>query len=92
MRIDWTLPARRSLATITEYIAQDDPVAAVALDDAILGHVAALGDHPRLGRVGRVEGTRELVIASNYLVVYCIDEESGSVSILQVLHAKLEWP
>ncbi len=43
-----------------------------------------------MSRVGRIEGTRELVVRRNYVVVYA--EDPGAVTILRVLHAAQQWP
>jgi toxin ParE1/3/4 len=47
--------------------------------------------HPNFGRPGRVEGTRELVIAGlPFIVPY---EVTGSeIRILAILHASRKWP
>jgi len=37
-----------------------------------------------------VAGTREMVVRSNYVVVYM--EDTRAVSILRVLHAAQQWP
>lgn len=75
---------------IIDYIAQDNPVAAIELGDAIDRRVAQLPDHPKLYRVGRVRGTREMVVHPNYVVVYRI--ERGEIEILRVLHSARRWP
>ncbi len=59
----WTRLANRHLVNIGEYIAQDDPAAAERTLRHIIEQVSGLAFYPRLGRRGRVEGTRELVIA-----------------------------
>ena len=51
---------------------------------------ARLPERPRIYRRGRVEGTREMVVLPNYLVVYAEDPER--VRILRVLHAARQWP
>ena len=51
---------------------------------------AQLITHPRIGRGGRVENTRELVVRPNYLLIY--DIEGETVRILRVLHAAQQWP
>ncbi len=45
---------------------------------------------PRLYRLGRVDGTREMVVRANYIVIYA--ENAGSVLILRILHAAQQWP
>ena len=46
--------------------------------------------HPQLGRPGRVESTRELVVHRNYILVY--DVAGDVVRVLHVLHATRQWP
>jgi toxin ParE1/3/4 len=44
-------------------------------------------------RPGRVENTRELVIAGTaYLVAYTVDQRLGAVIVLRVLHGRQVWP
>ncbi|MBI2293684.1 MAG: type II toxin-antitoxin system RelE/ParE family toxin, partial [Betaproteobacteria bacterium] len=64
--------------------------AAIELGDAIERRVAELPEHPRLYRVGRVRGTREMVVHPNYVVVYRIAR--GEIEILRVLHSARQWP
>jgi toxin ParE1/3/4 len=74
-----------------EYISRDNPAAAQRIMAAIEGAVGLLARHPGLGRAGRVEGTRELVLAGTpYIVPYRVRE--GTVEILRVFHAARKWP
>lgn len=41
-------------------------------------------------RSGRREGTRELVVHPNYIVVYVVREDA--VEIVSVLHTRREYP
>jgi plasmid stabilization system protein ParE len=53
--------------------------------------VELLIETPEIGRPGRIEGTRELVIQRTpYIAAYRIDGET--VRILRVLHGAQEWP
>lgn len=88
--LEWLEPARADLLSIIEYIADDNPDAAQRVKDDIEYKVTRLQDFPRMGRPGRVEGTRELVIWINHVVVY--DENAISVRILRVLHTAQQWP
>jgi toxin ParE1/3/4 len=89
--IIWTPRARRHLLNISAYIAQDNPTAARQTVDRIRDAVAHLAVHPAMGRVGRITGTRELVIAGTpYIVAYRV--RKGSVRILAVMHSSQRWP
>lgn len=53
--------------------------------------VEHLRAHPKLGRPGRVAGTRELVVSDTPFIVPYRVRESG-IEILTVLHAARRWP
>lgn len=74
---------------IYDYIEGENPAAAIALDERISEAASRLLVHPGLGPPGRITGTRELTIHSNYIVVY--DLANKLVRILRVLHAAREW-
>lgn len=61
MKLVWTRPASIDRKEIREYIAQDSPAAALALDELMSEKAGWLPGHPNVGRPGRVAGTRELV-------------------------------
>lgn len=86
----WKAAAASDLLAIVDYISDDNPEAALALMDEIECKVALLPAHPKRCRVGRVQGTRELVVRPNYIVVY--REDAEAVTILRVLHAAQMWP
>ncbi len=90
MRLVWTKPASLDRKEIREYIAQDNPAAALALDELISEKASRLADHPSLGRPGRVAGTRELIAHQNYILIYDITQDL--VRVLRVLHAARQWP
>lgn len=88
--IEWQQSARDDLAAIIRFIAEESPQAARAMKAAIEGAPLPLGDHPYLGRAGRVPGSRELLAHPNYWLVYRVG--STSVEILAVLHARQQYP
>ncbi|MBK5204287.1 MAG: type II toxin-antitoxin system RelE/ParE family toxin [Polaromonas sp.] len=90
MKLVWTRPAREDRKAIREYIAADNPSAALDLDELLSEKAARLLDHPGLGRPGRLEGTRELVAHRNYILIY--DVAGDLVRVLRVLHAARQWP
>lgn len=88
--LEWTVPAVADLMAIVDYISDDNPDAASALMQEIEAKVAQLPAHPKRCRPGRVDGTRELVVRPNYIVVYA--ENPAAVTVLRVLHAAQMWP
>lgn len=88
--LEWRQAARQDLLTIVDYISDDNPDAAQRLKDDIEANASALPGSPKMYRVGRVPGTREMVVGSNYVVVYA--EDARAVTILRVLHAARQWP
>lgn len=88
--LEWKAPAVADLMAIVDYISDDNPDAALTLMEEIQDKVAQLPAHPKRCRPGRVEGTRELVIRPNYIVVYA--ESAAAVTVLRVLHAAQKWP
>jgi len=91
VRVRWLRTALANLEAEAEYIAEDDPVAAGRVVQRILRAVDLLTKNPALGRVGRVAGTRELVVADTpYIIPYRVRGEA--VEILRVFHAARKWP
>lgn len=88
--IRWTVRALRRLDDIGAYIAKDDPEAAARVVARIVSAVDALPELPAVGRVGRIKGTRELVLADiPYIVPYRVTQ---AIEILTVMHASQKWP
>ena len=88
--LEWKATAIADLLAIIDYISDDNPDAAQTLKDEIEDKTSRLPEHPRMYRTGRVDGTREMVVRPNYIVVYA--EERNTVTILRVLHAAQQWP
>ena len=91
MEIVWRPRALEDLETARRYMAEVNPRASRRVLELILAAVSRLPNTPNVGRPGRVEGTRELVIPRTpYIVAYSILDEQ--VVILDVLHGAQEWP
>lgn len=89
MRIGWTEPARWDLLEIVLYLVQDNPYAARNLQ-AHNASVTLLQDNPHLGRPGRIDGTRELVMGNNpYVLPYRVRQDR--IDILAVYHRARKW-
>ena len=87
----WSQTAEESLQRNIEYYAKEDPMTAYRIFDAVLEGAEVLDDHHNIGRVGRIKGTRELVInGTPFILVYqCNPNE---IVILNLLHGAQKWP
>jgi toxin ParE1/3/4 len=70
MRVLWTLSAEQDRVDIIDFIAKDNPLAAVRMDELFAAAVERLANHPLLGRSGQIPGTRELTPHDNDRVIY----------------------
>jgi addiction module RelE/StbE family toxin len=97
MRVRWTDPAQTDYLEILGYIARNDPAAAERVGQQLLSAIDALTAQPRVGRPGRVAGTRELVIPRlPYIAIYRIVDvapaAASRIEVLRVLHGARQWP
>jgi toxin ParE1/3/4 len=91
MNLTWRLRAREDLETAQRYIARHDPGAAARIGQRILAAAATLATAPQIGRPGRVDETRELVVSgTQYILAYAVI--AGEIVILDVVHDAQEWP
>ncbi len=91
MHLEWSVLARADRKAIFDYIEADNPRAAVAVDERIRAYIGGLARFPQMGRPGRIEGTRELVISRTpYIAAYRVAGET--VRVLRVLHGAQQWP
>lgn len=89
----WKPRAVADRKAIAKYIAQNNPVAAVELVDLLIEKAVLLDANPKMGRHGRMKGTREWVAHPHYVFVYQEPEGLGlGVVILRVLHTSQQWP
>ena len=91
MRLVWSRFALADRDQIFTYIEADNPKAAAHIDEQIVLSARRLLEFPESGRIGRVAGTRELVIPrTSYIAAYVVIEDK--VRILRVLHGAQIWP
>ena len=90
MRLHWRPMALSDRAAILEFIAADNPGAAIALDDAFEAKAEQARLQPKLYKPGRQRGTREIVVRDAYVMIYRI--EGDAVVVLRVLHGARQWP
>ena len=93
MEIKWLRTALINLDHEAEYIAKENPKAALDVVHKIYHTVSLLKDNPSLGHAGRLPGTRELVIpATRYIVPYRVRPQLQQIEILRVFHASRKLP
>ena len=91
MSIRWLPQAQSNRLEQLEFIARDNPLAAINQDEEIERQINMLLAHPQMGRPGRVTGTRELVISSTpFVVIYRL--QGQSIDVLRLLHSAQQWP
>ena len=90
-----THPLWRPLASadrdaILQHVGADTPAAAIELDLEFGAKAESAARRPTLYEPGRLNGTREIVVRPNYVMVYRVREDS--VEVLRVLHTAQQWP
>jgi len=91
MKIKWLKSVLKNLDKEAEYIAEDNPAAAVKIVEKIVHSVELLSSNPSIGRTGRIHGTRELVVEHiSYIIPYRIRDKN--VEILRVFHTSRRPP
>ncbi|MBS0271778.1 MAG: type II toxin-antitoxin system RelE/ParE family toxin [Proteobacteria bacterium] len=91
MKIVWTYLALRDLEDAYEFVADNSPKAASGMIDRIEKALSNLKIYPNVGRKGRIEGTRELIIPNtSFIFSYRVKETH--IEILAFLHGRRKWP
>jgi plasmid stabilization system protein ParE len=81
----WTQRALSDLRAQCDYIARENPAAAIDVEARVIDAVGRLKGYVDSGRPGRVQGTRELPVhRTSLLVVYVTDPDA--VRIMHVRH------
>jgi toxin ParE1/3/4 len=79
------------LEDIYERITADNTTAATRVVRRIPTAVERLREFPAIGRPGRIEGTRELIITGTpYIVPYRVTGDT--VQVITVMHSSQRWP
>jgi len=90
MKLVWSEQARQEWAAQYRFYLERNSDAARRLRQAVMDGAKRLRVHPKIGRPGRVEDSRELVISGTpFLLVY--DENSVRVEILHVYDGRQNW-
>jgi len=86
----WLETASQDLDEILGYIEDRNLLASLNLQESIEYAASQLPFHPYLYRLGRVPGTREMVVHPNFLVIYRV--AVSAIEIINVLHARQQYP
>jgi toxin ParE1/3/4 len=90
LNIRWLPRAQHDRRDQLDYIAQENPLAAIGQDEQIERQLNMLLVHTKMGRPGRVADTRELVISSTpFVVVYRL--QARHIEIVRLLHSAQQW-
>lgn len=93
MKLIWLPRAQALRYAQLDYIAAVDPQAAVRADEEIERQAEHLLQHSDMGRVGRIKGTRELVVGRTpFILVYRVQPKARRVEIWRMLHGAQQWP
>ena len=91
MILVWLAVANDNRFHQLDYIAQDNPLAAIGQDEEIERQVSMLLQQPKMGRPGRLKGTRELVISHTpFVAVYRL--QANRIEVIRLLHSSQQWP
>lgn len=87
MRIRWLTPAIENLDNAATWIAKDNRKAAEDFVAAVQKTVLLIAQVPSAGKIGRVQGTREMtVLGYPYLIPYRVVRDE--LQILRVFHVR----
>jgi addiction module RelE/StbE family toxin len=89
MQVRFADAALTDIENIRTYISRDNPSAATRMAAAIVAAADRLGDNPRLGRLGAMPGTFELIVRP-YVLVYEIHR--AEIVVLRVWHGRQRRP
>jgi toxin ParE1/3/4 len=91
MRVRWSGAANRDAISIEHFLRDRSLQAARAMFARIQSRTAELSSHPLMGRPGRADDTRELVITGTpYIAIYRVFAEE--VVIMRLIHGAQRWP
>jgi addiction module RelE/StbE family toxin len=93
-KVIWTSEAISDLRRLVNYIAQDNPAAAVSLGEELIRKSLLLSEHPRMGRMLREskrDDLRELIVRP-YRLIYEINDESATIIVGALWHGARREP
>ena len=91
MELRWTQEAAADLERIADYLFEHAAGHAERLVRALYEAPASLLTFPNRGRLGKKDGTRELVMSPlPYIVVYTV--RGDAIYVVRILHGSQQWP
>jgi addiction module RelE/StbE family toxin len=91
MRVNWTKRALNDLEIEANYLNEISPSIKDSFLEDVEGGIDLIKEYPELGRIGRVNQTRELILKKfQYILVYLV--ESSYIDIIRLLHTSRKWP
>ena len=90
MKVFWASSAVQDRSDIVDFIAEDNPLAAIEMDELFAQAAGRLSNHPLMGRTGQISGTRELIPHESYRMIYEVQDDTGW--ILALVHTARLWP
>ena len=92
-RVTFSRAADIDLDELVVYIGRENPQAAVQVSKCIFEKIDLLQVQPWIGRPGRREKSRELIVEGTpYIVTYRVDTERRHVFIVRIVHHAQRWP
>ena len=87
VKLRYSSAAFAHISHVYDYISGKNPVAATRVIGRIRSAAERLIDHPEMGRVGLVSGTREWVVTGlPYIIVYEVRPELEEIIVLGIYH------
>jgi addiction module RelE/StbE family toxin len=90
VKLIWSPQAIEDRKQIYAFIAEHDRRAADKMDELFSKQAGLLLSFPEMGKLGRMDETRELVVHKHYVLVYACTGDT--VDILTVLHTSRQYP
>jgi addiction module RelE/StbE family toxin len=91
MQVNWTKSALNDLEIEANYLNKINPSIEDSFLECVESSIDLIKEYPELGRIGRVNQTRELILKKfQYILVYLV--ESSYIDIIRLLHTSRKWP
>lgn len=92
-KVTFSRAGRLDLHELVIFIGKENPQAAAQVSKRIFEKTNLLETQPWIGRPGKLESSRELVVdGTPYIVVYRVNTDRRRVFILRIVHHAQRWP